>query len=79
MLVMKHGVTPIYQLETLPISHHLYAFLLCKKAYLDMNALHNAMTNKANIFNLKDVWKEFTESNEYRRLRELVRSDKELI
>ena len=75
MLILKHGVTPIYSLESLPISHHLYAFLMCKKAYIDMTTLQNALSNKTNLFNITDFWNEFRQSKEYTRVYEFVRSD----
>lgn len=79
MLTLKHGITPIYELQMLPISHHLYAFLMCKKAYLEMSQLLTAIVNKANVFKIADYWAEFTSSEQYSRLFELLKTDNEMI
>lgn len=78
MLILKYGVTPIYSLDHLPLSHHLYAFLMCKKAYFEMVNLQKRVESRINPGN-QDFWKGFFQSKEYRGLHELVRGDKELI
>jgi hypothetical protein len=79
MLILKHGITPIYDLQNLPISHQLYAFLMCKKAFMDMSQLMLAIQNKVNIFKITEFWNEFVGKPEYARLFELLKSDNEMI
>lgn len=79
MLTLKHGITPIYELQMLPISHHLYAFLMCKKAYQEMSQLLTAIYNKSNVFKLTEYWEEFTATDQYKRLFELLKADNEMI
>lgn len=79
MLILKHGITPIYDLQSLPISHHLYAFLMCKKAFMDMSQLMIEIQKRTNIFKITEFWNEFVARPEYTRLFELLRSDNEMI
>jgi hypothetical protein len=68
MLTLRHGITPLYDLQMLPISHHLYAFLMCKQAYLDMSQLLTSIHKKVNIYKITNFWNEFLASSEYTRL-----------
>jgi hypothetical protein len=62
MLTLKHGITPIYELQPLPIAHQLYAFLMCKKTFLEMSEFLTTIHNRVNIFKLVEFWNEFIAS-----------------
>lgn len=75
MLTFKHGIMPIYEISSLPINQNLYAFLMCKRAFIDMSTFRSAVLKKSNIFNLAKFFNEFLASPEYARIIEQVNSD----
>lgn len=79
MLTFKHGIMPIYEVGALPINQNLYAFLMCKRSFMDMATLRKAVLNKTNIFNLAKYFNEFLASPEYVRIIEQVNSDYDII
>lgn len=79
MLTLKHGITPIYELQQVPVNHHLVAFLMCKKAYMEMSQLLRAIHARNNIFKLNEYWQEFTSCEQYSRLYDLLKADNDMI
>jgi serine/threonine protein kinase len=79
MLTFKHGILPIYEISALPINQNLYAFLMCKRSFIDMSTLRNNVYKKVNIFNLAKYFNEFLASPEYARIIDQVNSDHEII
>lgn len=79
MLILKYGISPIFDLQALPINQNLYAFLMCKKAFIDINEFKKAVVGRANIFKIKDYLAEFGGSQEYVRISEQVNNDYDMI
>lgn len=68
MLAFKHAILPIYELSSLPMNQNLYAFLICKRAYIDMCVFRKAILKKSNLFKLSPFFEEFASSPEYERI-----------
>ncbi len=57
MLIMKYGIIPVFEsLSKLPFRQEIYAFLMCKKAYLDMKSFLTSIEKRENIFGFKGFW-----------------------
>lgn len=59
MLVLKYGISPIFELQTLPINQNLYAFLMCKKSFIEIADFRKSVNERANIFKIKTYLAEF--------------------
>ena len=80
MLSMKYGIIPIFEgVNQLPIRHSLYAFLICKKAYLAMRDFNEKIRNRNNMFGISIYLAEFGASKEYNNIEKQVESDFEMI
>lgn len=79
MLILKYGISPIFDLQALPINQNLYAFLMCKKAFLDISDFKKAVNSRANIFKITTFLAEFGASKEYAGIIEQVNNDYDMI
>lgn len=62
MLTLKHGINPIYDMMNLPLNQNLYAFLMCKKAFVQIAQYYQMVVNKSNGFKFTIYWNEFLTS-----------------
>lgn len=79
MLTLKHGINPIYDMEKLPLNQNLYAFLMCKKAYVQIAQYYQMVVNKSNGFKFTAYWNEFIASQQYTGVQEQLKSDYEMV
>jgi len=79
MLILKYGISPIFDLQALPINQNLYAFLMCKKAFLDISEFKKAVNGRANIFKITTYLAEFGASKEYVGIIEQINNDYDMI
>ena len=79
MLTIKYGISLIFELQDLPFNQNLYAFLIAKRAYLEMRDLKSNIKERRNPFEIKQYLEEFFQSKEYREIYRLVSTDHEFI
>jgi len=79
MLILKYGISPIFDLQALPINQNLYAFLMCKKAFLDISDFKKAVNGRSNIFKITNYLAEFGASKEYVAIIEQINNDYDMI
>lgn len=76
MLILKYAIVPIFEeLGALPFGQQLYAFLMCKRAFLDMKDFLGKVQRRENLFGLYKHLAEFGASKEYTRIQEQVKGD----
>lgn len=80
MLYLKYGIIPIFEeMSHLPFRQSLYAFLICKKAYLEIKEFHTKIKQRANLFGITSYLAEFGASKEYINIEKQIESDLETI
>ena len=52
MLAIKYGISPIFELQSLPFNQNLYAFLMGKRAFLEIREFRKYLKDRKNIFKL---------------------------
>jgi hypothetical protein len=61
-MVLKYGVSPIFELQILPLNHNLYAFLMCKKTLIRIREFCQIVNQRANYFKITEYITEFGNS-----------------
>lgn len=79
MFIFKHVTPYIYNLYNLNANHGIALFVISKKAYHEMKQLNAYIRARQNFMNLNPYFNEFTQSNKYKELGELIASDQEII
>jgi len=79
MFIFKHVTPYIYNLYNINANHGITLFIISKKAYHDMRDLNNKIVAKNNFLNLTPYFKEFTSSDKYTELADLISCDQEIV
>lgn len=80
MFIFKHIISNITAIQKkVRANHSITLFIISKKAYLDIKAFYLCLTNNKNILPFDSYFEEFTHSNQYKEIIELIESDISLI
>ena len=79
MLTIKYGISLIFELQSLPFNQNLYAFLISKRAYLEIRDFANNLKQRKNFFNFQIYAQEFFNSREYHEIYKQISADFDFI
>ena len=79
MLTIKYGISLIFEMQNLAFDQNLYAFLISKRAFLEIRDLRSNLREKRNLFNLKAYLQEFYNSDQYSEILKQVNNDYDFI